>query len=196
MINHIFSTPVKIISLNNINEINIKLAKAMTLGFEYNFTDNLNEEDSIYLEKLFKDEAELFLNELYPHKIDLILSKSWINSTKKYEFQTPHEHSGNTVIAVYYINTNENSGDLLLHDPRGAIDFIPSIEKDSKGNKLSGRSFVRVKPKTGDLILFPSYLVHSVEPNMTDDIRISLAMNFKYKDFTQFKKIGTKIKPD
>lgn len=179
---HLFTTPIKIVSFPNFEEINKKIGNAMSLGFKNNFTDNLPKDEANKIEKLFKDEAELYLKELTAKQIDLILRQSWTTSTLKYQFQTPHEHSGNTVIGVYYVRTNEKSGDILLHDPRGANCFIPKFE-----DGLSGRSYHRITPKTGDLLLFPAYIVHSVEPNLSDETRISLAMNFQYKDFNQFK---------
>lgn len=180
-IQHLFTTPIKIVKLN-FEEINPIIGKAQHLKFTKNFNDNLSKDESEKTEKVFRNEAELYLKELTGKQIDLKLKQSWTTATLKYQFQTPHEHSGNTVIAVYYVLTNEQSGDILLHDPRGANSFIPKFE-----NNLSGRSYHRITPKVGDLLLFPAYVVHSVEPNLSDETRISLAMNFEYKDFNQFK---------
>ena len=178
---HLFTTPIKIVKLNH-EEINPIIGKAQSLKFKNNFNENLPKEEADKIEKIFINEAELYLKELTDKQIDLKLKQSWTTATLKYQFQTPHEHSGNTVIGVYYVHTNEKSGDILLHDPRGANSFIPSFE-----DGLSGRSYHRITPKTGDLLLFPAYIVHSVEPNLSDETRISLAMNFEYKDFNQFR---------
>ena len=35
-----------------------------------------------------------------------------------------------------------------------------------------------LEPKEGRIIMFPFYLWHSVEPNLSDDIRISVSFNF------------------
>ena len=186
MIN-LFVTPLKIINLNNYESINEKINECCRLKFENNFHEKLPKEEKENIEKIFKDEAELYLKELTNKKIDLYLDKSWVTYTNKYEFNTPHDHNDNTVIGVYYINAPENSGDLLLHDPRGANNFISKFEINTSGQLVSGRNYYRIKPKTGSLVLFPSYIVHSVEPNMSDEIRRSLAINFKYKNFNQFK---------
>jgi uncharacterized protein (TIGR02466 family) len=39
------------------------------------------------------------------------------------------------------------------------------------------QSVVSVQPKTGSLIIFPSWLMHYVVPNENKDDRISLAFN-------------------
>jgi uncharacterized protein (TIGR02466 family) len=186
MIN-LFSTPIKIVSFQNFEEINKKIGKAMSLGFKNNLTDNLPRDEAIDLQKIFIDEAELYLKELTNKKIELVLRESWTTHTSKYGFNTPHSHADNTVIGVYYLRTFDKCGDLLLHDPRGSHGFLPKYEIDTAGTLVSDRSYHRINPNVGDLVLFPAYLVHSVEPNMSDETRVSFAMNFKYKDYNQFK---------
>ena len=186
MIN-LFSTPIKIISMPNFEELGRKIGKCMKLGFKNNLTDNLPIEEAIELNKIFIDEAELYLKELTNKKIDLIITKSWTSITQKFGFNTPHHHNDNTVVGVYYLKTFNQCGDLLLHDPRGATSFIEQYELNTSGYLVSGRSYYRITPRVGNLILFPAYIVHSVEPNMSDETRISLAINFKYKDLNQFK---------
>lgn len=186
-IKHIFSTPVKIISMPNFEELRMKIGKTSELGFKNNFTDNLPQDEADNLQKIFIDEAELYLKELTNKKINLKLSKSWTSITSKYGFNTPHSHGDNAVIGVFYTHTFDNSGDLLLHDPRGSHEFLKQYETNTAGHLVSDRSYHRINPKVGDLVLFPAYIVHSVEPNMSDKTRISLAMNFKYKDYNQLK---------
>jgi hypothetical protein len=184
---NLFSTPVKIVSFSNFEEINNKVNKAMQLGFTNNFTDNLPEEEGRLLQKIFIDEAELYLKEVSNKKVDLKITKSWTTCTNKFGFNTPHCHADNTVIGVYYVKTFDKCGDLLLHDPRGSHSFISKFEINTAGQSVSDRTYHRITPKCGQLVLFPAYIVHSVEPNMSDETRISLAMNFKYKDYNQFR---------
>jgi len=184
---NLFSTPIKIVSFSNFEEINRKIGKATFLGFKNNFTDNLPKEEGKELQKIFIDEAELYLKEVSNKKIDLELVKSWTTSTNKFGFNTPHSHADNTVVGVYYVRTLDKCGDLLLHDPRGSHIFVPKYEINTAGHLVGDRSYYRINPKVGDLVLFPAYIVHSVEPNMSDETRVSLAMNFKYKDYNQLK---------
>lgn len=184
---NLFTTPVKIISFPNFEEINKKIGKAMTLGFKNNFTDNLPEDEAKEIQKVFLNEVELYLKELTNKKIDLRMSKSWTTYTEQYGFNSPHEHFGNIALGVYYIKTFDKCGDLLLHDPRGANGFVPQYEVNTQGALVSGRNYIRITPKTGDLVIFPAYIIHSVEPNMSEVSRISLAMNFNYLDFEQFR---------
>jgi uncharacterized protein (TIGR02466 family) len=182
-IQHLFSTPIKVVHFPNYEKLNVIIRKAQSLKFKTNFHENLPEEEKNYIEKVFVDEADAYMKEAVGKEINLKLVMSWTRISKQYGFDTPHGHGGdNAVLGVYYMDVPENSGDLLLHDMRGPNCFIQMFE-----NGLGGRMYYRFKPKTGDLILFPAYIIHSVEPNMNEAIRHSLAMNFKYKYYDQFK---------
>ena len=45
-----------------------------------------------------------------------------------------------------------------------------------KKNQFTGES-IRIEPLEGNIILFPSYLPHSVETNNHDEERISISFN-------------------
>jgi uncharacterized protein (TIGR02466 family) len=182
-IQQLFTTPIKIISLPNYEEVNRICGFAMSGNFKENFFENLNKEDISKTVKVFNDEVKLFVKESINQDVDFYIKKSWFSYHKKLEWNTPHGHPSNSVIGVYYIKTNKTSGDLILHDPRGATVFSQIWDENQK---CFNRTYVRISPKVGDLILFPAYTVHSVEPNLSDETRISLAMNFMYKDFTQY----------
>ena len=46
----------------------------------------------------------------------------------------------------------------------------------SQKNQFTGQS-IRIEPVEGNIILFPSYLPHSVETNDHDEERISISFN-------------------
>ena len=46
--------------------------------------------------------------------------------------------------------------------------------------------------RTGDLILFPSWLQHGIKQNLTDVPRYSIAANFELKGLKMIKKIAGK----
>jgi uncharacterized protein (TIGR02466 family) len=101
-----------------------------------------------------------------------------INVLKYGEADTPHDHVAKAlVVGVYYLEVYPNCGDLLLHDPRGGVAWKNlNFEPDDPLPRTS-RTYHRFKPQEGMMILFPSYLVHSVETNLTDKNRISLVLH-------------------
>jgi len=104
---------------------------------------------------------------------------------------TPHHHQGLDLIGVYYVTVPENSGDILLFETRGSINRLwedPMVTPDSMGR--TGRVYYRHKPQVGTLIMFPSYIFHAVETNLSDENRISIVMdiriNHDYPDIYEY----------
>ena len=80
-------------------------------------------------------------------------------------FHQAHHHDGNMLSGILYLRVPPlSSGKLVFEDPRGSL---PPF----------GRTH-RIAPAVGDLILFPSWLVHRVEPTYSNSPRISLSFNY------------------
>jgi hypothetical protein len=92
------------------------------------------------------------------------------------ELDTPHYHHGQKLVGVYYVKAEQNCGDIILHDPRGGTDW-PDINARTEDNGKTQRIYHRITPKPGMLVLFPNYLIHSVEPNFSGSLRLSIAMS-------------------
>lgn len=91
--------------------------------------------------------------------------QSWATVHSDCVFHGPHNHGEILLSGVYYVRVPPGAGDLQLHDPRGPHGPFQT--------RLS------LQPRAGDFVLFPSYLVHQVQPSQSsaDDPRISVAMN-------------------
>lgn len=74
-----------------------------------------------------------------------------------------HCHPNSVVSGVYYVKMPEGSGSIIFDDPRGPL---PPFD-----TKLTIRPFI------GDLVLFPSWLMHQVSQNIGSEERISIAFN-------------------
>ena len=85
-----------------------------------------------------------------------------------------HIHSNNYISAAYYLSAPNNCGDIVFYDPRESrIIRKPKIQNK---NELNAET-VNISPKEGALILFPSYLHHSVNPNLSNSERIVISFN-------------------
>jgi len=94
-----------------------------------------------------------------------------------YDIQPIHAHGGALMACVYYVNVAENCGDLLLIDPRGGIPW--DIRTDTKpmfGRNTVSITYDRIKPISGNLVFFPAYISHMVEPNFSNEARISIGI--------------------
>ena len=83
-------------------------------------------------------------------------------------------HSNNYISAAYYVKAPEKSGNIIFHDP--IAERVIRTPKINNQNKLNSNIF-SVEPKEGLLVLFPSYLHHSVDTNTSDEERIVVSFN-------------------
>jgi hypothetical protein len=80
-----------------------------------------------------------------------------------------HQHPSNFLSGVYYIQIHPGADTINLHDPRSQSGIIrpPVIELTAENTDQ-----VVVRMKDGTMLVFPSYLQHSVDPNASDQERI------------------------
>ncbi len=85
-----------------------------------------------------------------------------------------HHHGNSAISAAYYVRAPKNSGDLVFYDPRPAP--VYSHPHSKKPNHLNAM-VNSVSPVEGALVLFPSYLDHSVNENLSNEERIVISFN-------------------
>ena len=83
---------------------------------------------------------------------------------------------------MYYVKASENSGQLKIEDPRSVALMVRPRMKQGKPPRRLWRED-NYEPKSGRLIMFPSWLNHCVDTNESNDIRISVSFNFMQKCF-------------
>ena len=91
-----------------------------------------------------------------------------------------HMHPNSLWSGVYYVKASKNSGMLRIDDPRSVASMSRPRMKDGTPPSRLWRE-LSYEPAPGKLIMFPSWLVHSVDPNESNDIRISISFNFLQK---------------
>ena len=106
-----------------------------------------------------------------------VLGNMWANINPPGGYNAPHMHPNSLFSGVYYVKATENSGDLVCNEPRAGAQLNMPTRKKGKPPKHLWRE-VHLEPKEGRIIMFPFYLWHSVEPNQSNDIRISVSFNF------------------
>ena len=87
-----------------------------------------------------------------------------------------HQHGNSTISGAYYVRAPIDSGDIVFYDPRPAPVYShPNIVKPNLLNaQVNG-----ISPKEGALVLFPSYLDHSVNENKSNEERIVISFNIR-----------------
>ena len=87
-----------------------------------------------------------------------------------------HQHGNSTISGAYYVRAPKNSGDIIFYDPRPAP--VYSHPNATTPNPLNAQ-VNGISPKEGALVLFPSYLDHSVNENLSKDERIVISFNIR-----------------
>ena len=109
----------------------------------------------------------------------IIFDDPWLNVNRENHFNKTHTHAGSDLSLTYYCEVPTNSGGIVFENPvlhqRTTMIWY---EKHDMWNS----EFIQLAPKKYDLIIFPSYLPHFVEPNKSNKPRISLACNAKIRN--------------
>ena len=106
---------------------------------------------------------------------DVVMPAAWLNVNDSRQCMNSDHIHGGVFSGVFYLQTPEGSGKLVLQNP--AINRMwLGCSLSPRKNKFTGIS-TRIEPVEGNIILFPSYLPHSVETNNHDEERISISFN-------------------
>jgi len=106
----------------------------------------------------------------------------WANINPPGALNRPHLHPNSHFSGVYYIKAPKNSGQIVFNEPRSGAHMVMPSRKEGQPPSHLWRE-VRVDPLEGRIVMFPSWLWHCVEPNESNDIRISVSFNFIQKGF-------------
>ena len=134
-----------------------------------------------------KPEYQTLVNELMIMSKDIfkeefldrepVLGNMWANINPKEGSNQPHIHPNSLFSGVYYVKSNPQAGRLKIYDPRPGAQIVMPVRKEGQPPKHLWKD-ANLDPVTGRLIMFPAWLWHAVEPNQSDELRISVSFNF------------------
>ena len=131
------------------------------------------------------DELFIFMKDIFKEEWldrEPILGNMWANINPKDGLNQPHIHPNSLFSGVYYVKSNPQAGRLKIYDPRAGVQIVMPVRKKGKLPKHLWRE-CHLDVKEGRTIIFPAWLWHCVEPNESNDIRISVSFNFIQKGF-------------
>ncbi len=188
--NLFFPTPVWVSHLENYTEVNNEI---------YSYIKKIKDKDTKGLIKSnikgwhskdfnLKDKSVIkFINHISPNINKVLQDMNWDINNQMVKISNMwaiiniggasnarHHHGNSTISAAYYVRAPENCGEIVFYDPRPA----PVYSHPPSNNPNSLNAMVNsVKPIEGGLVLFPSYLDHSVNPNLSQDERVVVSFN-------------------
>ena len=108
---------------------------------------------------------------------ELVLDAKWFNINGPNNYNNIHCHPGSLISGVYYVQVPCKSGNIVFDNPSSDV-----MIHNHEGINFNGwNSFNSTKywqeAKVGILYLFPGWLKHRVEPNLSNEERISISFN-------------------
>jgi len=186
---YLFPTIIYFKDVPNANELNPYLEKHI-VGWSKNDTGvrktnvngwhsqtdmNQRKEYEPLIQELFQMQNEIIQEERLD--IEPKLGNMWANINPPGGYNNGHLHPNSLFSGAYYVKAQPNSGRLQLMDPRpGVQNCMPARKKGKMPRELWREAYYDAVP--GRLIMFPSWLWHKVEPNQSNDTRISVSFNF------------------
>ena len=146
------------------------------------FIVDVNQDIFLHLNKEIQKKIQKYVESI-PLNNRFQISSVWGNINGYKDFNMPHTHGHSVISGIYYLKTPTNCGRLCFYNPaQEGIGYLwlSCIKKFTTQNS----PVWKIDVKEGDLILFPSWLKHGVDPNLNKkEDRISLAFNISL--FTQ-----------
>lgn len=128
--------------------------------------DNIFDSDSETMHR-FKNEIVMpaigrYLKEVFDINIEEFphsFIRGWVAGYSPGYFMINHNHSGSQITGVFYLLVEEGrGGDITFEDPR------VNANRGYTKEMMSKFKSVDYQPKSGEFIIFPSYLYHYVTP--------------------------------
>jgi uncharacterized protein (TIGR02466 family) len=137
-----------------------------------------------HAKKSFRQASKLILPKvaefgalLFGENLEWSIKEIWVNLLETGGRQSIHTHANSFVSGVLYLTNPHPSTNLVFHKSLGGNDFIFSNQnKNVKFGQFNGNKWAMPTIAAGDLLLFPSYLLHEVPTNQGER-RISVAFN-------------------
>lgn len=111
-----------------------------------------------------------------------LITGCWANINPAGGFHPPHIHPNNLVSGVYYLQTPPSADAIVFHDPRPQAHLLQPVTTRSVPEN---QAEIQIEAKPGRMLLFPSWLRHSVRPNHGNEERVSISFNVMLDDYAQ-----------
>ena len=104
------------------------------------------------------------------NKLNLKVLHAWLQGYGENNFHDCHTHAECMYACILYLDCSNKSSETVFYHPTYPHSVMYHVKKTT----------IKIKPKVGKLIIFPSYLLHMVLPNK-DKKRLILSANLIQK---------------
>ena len=168
--------------LQVLNEINPDMTEIPPGGSWQSGQDLHNREQFVDLISCIDSTAQTVLRFLKIGHNAIEITGCWANINASGASHAIHSHPNNFLSGIYYVHTHPGADSVNFHDPRPQTGIIrPPV------TELTSQNTDQVVVTVSDdmLLMFPSYLAHSVAPNESDKLRISISFNMMFSLYAE-----------
>ena len=114
---------------------------------------------------------------LFGEKLAWNIKEMWVNALQTGGRQSVHNHANCFISGVLYLTDSDPSAQTVFIRSLGGHHFVFSNSNSrSSTGPFNAERWIGPAPSPGDLVLFPSYLLHEVPTNQGGQ-RVTLALN-------------------
>ena len=101
-----------------------------------------------------------------------LMQDPWLNCYKRGSFQEIHDHAGNDLSCVFFVNSCAGFSEFFFFDRNSAL-----LSKPMK-YLVNYENISKVEYEAGDILFFPAHMLHGVTPHKSDIVRKTFSVNF------------------
>jgi len=114
---------------------------------------------------------------MFGERLGWSIKEMWVNVLDTGGVQAMHNHANSFVSGVVYLTpTHPESQTVFMKSPGGTDFVFKNDHEKTTSTPFNGDRWISPAPSPGDLVLFPSYLMHAVPPNQGGR-RITMSFN-------------------
>ena len=114
---------------------------------------------------------------LFGENLNWFIKEMWMNLSSRGGHQSIHSHANSFVSGIVYLSEVEDTSRTVFHRDMGGRDFdFSNGHEQSETTPYNADRWVANDVQCGDMVLYPSYLLHAVPPNQGEE-RMTLAFN-------------------
>jgi len=174
----LFPTAVYKTNIGKVSPLQLEFIKQQT--YTKRTTGTHGRDDTNVLEwEIFKElkssileNLAFFSKEIFKYEVEVYITHSWINHNPVGSYHNQHRHSNSIFSGAYYINVPKGSPDLIFSSSsQSYLEIVPTEYNIANSSNWS------MPISCGDLVIFPSNLLHEVPESSFGDDRFSLSFN-------------------
>lgn len=143
-------------------------------------TEVMDPKSNIHYQSLMEQSQE-YLRDfgflLFGENLQWHVKEMWMNFLDRNGHQTMHSHANSFISGVVYLTPSHGSAKTVFHNTMGTRAYVFSNNHaESSVTPYNGDRWVASDMEKGDMLLFPSYMLHAVPRNEGGE-RVTIAFN-------------------